>query len=101
MRVVALVDMDAFYSQVEAKQFPQLRGSPLAVVQYNPWGDLKELAPQDERRLMPDSNGSIIAVSYEARAFGVKRNMMGKEAKKLCPQLNIVQVGGLQQQWCQ
>ena len=41
-------------------------------VQYNPFGDLKTHGP-DEARIFNDSNGSIIAVSYEARAKGVKR----------------------------
>ena len=39
-----------------------------------------------------DTNGSLIAVSYEARAAGVKRNQRGKEARAACPGLNIVQV---------
>lgn len=68
-----------------------LRGKPVVVIQYNPYGDLRQYKPEEDR-LMPDSNGSIIAVSYEARSFGVKRNMMAQEAKKLCPELNIVQV---------
>ena len=43
--------------------------------QYNPFGDLSTLAPEPAaRRIMPPGNrGSIIAVSYPARAFGVKR----------------------------
>jgi hypothetical protein len=36
------------------------------------FGDLSTLRPEDTR-VFPDSNGSIIAVSYEARASGVKR----------------------------
>jgi hypothetical protein len=36
------------------------------------FGDLRTLRPEDPR-ILPDSNGSIIAVSYEARAHGVKR----------------------------
>lgn len=91
MRVVAHVDLDAFYTQVEAKSKPELKDQPLVVIQYNPFGDLRTYKPEDNR-LMPDSNGSIIAVSYAARRFGVKRNMMAQQAKKTCPQLNIVQV---------
>lgn len=34
----------------------------------------------------------IIAVSYEARAFGVKRNMWAADAKKLCPDLQLARV---------
>ena len=39
-----------------------------------------------------DTNGSLIAVSYEARASGVKRGQRGKDACQACPSLNIVQV---------
>jgi hypothetical protein len=36
------------------------------------YGDLRTVKPSDNR-LFPASNGSIIAVSYEAREHGVKR----------------------------
>ena len=35
---------------------------------------------------------SIIAVSYEARDFGVTRNMRGDEAKEKCPDITLVRV---------
>ena len=38
---------------------------------------------------------SIIAMTYEARAFGVKRGMSVKEAKKVCPSLEICVVPNL------
>lgn len=41
---------------VEQRKQPELRGLPTAVVQYNEW-----------------QGGGLIAVSYEARKFGVKR----------------------------
>lgn len=73
LRAIALVDLDAFYTQVEALRNPALQhGVPLAVVQYNPFGDLASHTP-DETRIANDSNGSLIAVSYAARAHGVKR----------------------------
>lgn len=36
-RIVVLVDMDCFYCQVEEKLNPELKGKPMAVVQYNSW----------------------------------------------------------------
>ncbi|KAG6392191.1 hypothetical protein SASPL_146402 [Salvia splendens] len=71
-RVIAHVDMDYFY--VKRKQ-PRLRGRPTAVVQYSAW-----------------QGGGLIAVGYEARAFGVKRSMRGDEAKKVCPEIELVTV---------
>ncbi|KAF3325477.1 DNA polymerase eta isoform X1 [Carex littledalei] len=74
-RVIAHVDMDCFYVQVEQRKNPDLRGVPTAVVQYNSW-----------------KGGGLIAVGYEARKFGVKRSMRGDEAKRVCPDLQLVQV---------
>lgn len=51
----------------------------------------QSLGPDDDR-LANSSNGSLIAVSYEARAAGVKRNMRGGEARALCTDLQLVQV---------
>ncbi|MED6217596.1 hypothetical protein PIB30_019187 [Stylosanthes scabra] len=74
-RVIAHVDMDCFYVQVEQRKQPNLRGLPTAVIQYNSF-----------------KGGALIAVSYEARNFGVKRSMRGDEAKEVCPQIHLVQV---------
>ncbi|XP_056693941.1 DNA polymerase eta isoform X3 [Spinacia oleracea] len=74
-RVIAHLDMDCFYVQVEQRKQPQLRGLPTAVVQYNEW-----------------KGGGLIAVSYEARKYGVKRSMRGDEAKSVCPEIQLVQV---------
>ena len=59
--------------QVEVRRAAHLRALPLAVVQYNPLGDLQSFAPDDPCRHMNHSNGSLIAVGYEARKHGVKR----------------------------
>ncbi|XP_075704948.1 DNA polymerase eta-like isoform X1 [Rhinoderma darwinii] len=74
-RVVALVDMDCFYVQVEQRLRPELKNKPVVVVQYKTW-----------------RGGGIIAVSYEARAFGVTRNMFANDAKKLCADLELARV---------
>ena len=74
-RIIALVDMDCFYCQVESRLNPELKGKPSAVVQYNAW-----------------KGGGIIAVNYEARAFGVTRQMRGDDAKEKCPDIVLVRV---------
>uniref|UniRef100_A0A1B6CUZ6 DNA polymerase eta n=3 Tax=Clastoptera arizonana TaxID=38151 RepID=A0A1B6CUZ6_9HEMI len=74
-RIIALVDMDCFYCQVETRINPDLKGKPMAVVQYNTW-----------------KGGGIIAVNYEARDRGVTRHMRGDEAKKHCPEIELVSV---------
>ncbi|XP_028758622.1 DNA polymerase eta isoform X2 [Neltuma alba] len=74
-RIIAHVDMDCFYVQVEQRKQPSLRGLPTAVIQYNSY-----------------KGGALIAVSYEARKYGVKRSMRGDEAQEVCPQIQLVQV---------
>ncbi|KAK2896329.1 hypothetical protein Q8A67_010817 [Cirrhinus molitorella] len=74
-RVVALVDMDCFYVQVEQRLNPELKNKPCVVAQYKTW-----------------KGGGIIAVSYEARAHGVTRNMWADDARKLCPDLKVARV---------
>uniref|UniRef100_A0A914UYL5 UmuC domain-containing protein n=1 Tax=Plectus sambesii TaxID=2011161 RepID=A0A914UYL5_9BILA len=68
--------MDCFYAQVEQRERPELWGKPVAVAQYVQW-----------------KGGGLIAVSYEARAAGVKRgSMRGDEAKAICPELTVCYV---------
>ena len=66
-RVVALIDMDCFYVQVEEREQPENKGKPGCVVQYKNW-----------------KGGGIIAVNYEARATGITRQMRGDEARERC-----------------
>ena len=61
--------------QVERKRRPELIGKPCAVVQYNSF-----------------QGGGIIALSYEAKAMGVKRSMRGAQAKEKCPEIQLVTV---------
>jgi DNA polymerase eta len=65
----------------------------MGVIQYNSSERVtQDLAPTSPARLKNESNGSLIAVSYEARKCGVKRGMRGKEARTVCPGLQLVQV---------
>src|SRR3954468_11267923 len=60
-------DLDAFYASVEQLLDPSLRGRPIAV-----------------------GGGVVLAASYEARAFGVRGGMPGRQARELCPHLRFV-----------
>jgi len=110
-RVVALIDMDCFYCAVERALDPSLLGVPLAVVQYNPnvghgrpgEGGVPSIPAEPaaarivyshdgKLRMNTASNGSIIAISYEAREKGVTRFFKAKEAMEACPGLVIIQV---------
>ena len=64
--------MDAFFASVEQRDNPELRGKPIAVGFDGP-------------------RGVVSTASYEARKYGVHSAMSIYKAKKLCPQLVIVQ----------
>ena len=67
-RAIALLDMNAFFASVEQRDFPFLRGRPVAITN--------------------GMRGScIITCSYEARAFGVHTGMRVREALTRCPSL--------------
>jgi hypothetical protein len=60
-------DLDAFYASVEQLLDPSLRGRPVAV-----------------------GGGVVLAASYEAKTFGVRGGVPGRQARDLCPQLTFV-----------
>ena len=67
-RRILHADLDAFYASVEQRDNRRLRGIPMAV-----------------------GGGIILAASYEARSFGVKTAMTGRQAKQLCPHIVLVE----------
>ena len=71
-RKIIHVDMDQFFAAVEQRDHPELRGRPIAV-------------GYDGER------GVVSTASYEARRFGVHSAQSVKVAKRLCPQLTIVE----------
>jgi DNA polymerase IV len=61
-------DLDSFYASVEQRDNPRLRGRPVIV-----------------------GAGVVLAASYEAKAFGVRCPMGGREARRLCPHAIVVE----------
>jgi DNA polymerase-4 len=57
-------DLDSFYASVEQRDDPALRGRPVIV-----------------------GGGVVLAASYEAKAYGVRTAMGGRQAHRLCPGL--------------
>ncbi|MGE0216714.1 DNA polymerase IV [Mycolicibacterium sp.] len=60
-------DLDSFYASVEQRDDPALRGRPVIV-----------------------GGGVVLAASYEAKAYGVRTAMGGRQARALCPHAVVV-----------
>src|SRR3954454_15642423 len=60
-------DLDSFYASVEQRDDPALRGKPVIV-----------------------GAGVVLAASYEAKAYGVRTAMGGRQARALCPHAIVV-----------
>ena len=60
-------DLDAFFASVEQRDDPRLRGRPVIV-----------------------GGGVVLAASYEAKAYGIKTAMGGRQARRLCPHAVVV-----------
>ncbi|HTV07922.1 MAG TPA: hypothetical protein VMD97_02615 [Candidatus Aquilonibacter sp.] len=67
------IDLNSFFASVEQQLHPEYRGKPLAVT-----------------ATMADT-GTVIAASYEAKAFGVKTGTKVGEAKRLYPGIALVE----------
>jgi DNA polymerase-4 len=65
--VILHADLDSFYASVEQRDHPHLRGRPVIV-----------------------GAGVVLAASYEAKAYGVRSAMGGRQARELCPQAVVV-----------
>lgn len=73
IKVIAHIDLDAFFVRAEELKNPKLENKPVAIGK--------------------DGRGGIVSTcSYKAREFGVKSGMPMFKAKLLCPDLIIVPV---------
>jgi DNA polymerase-4 len=83
-RVIAHLDMDAFYASVELLRYPELRGLPLVI------GGRRRTVEGVSSGEVPTlrnylGRGVITTATYEARAFGVHSGMGLMKAAKLAP----------------
>eukprot|EP01029_Cantina_marsupialis_P012038 TRINITY_DN2659_c0_g1_i2.p1 TRINITY_DN2659_c0_g1~~TRINITY_DN2659_c0_g1_i2.p1 ORF type:complete len:315 (+),score=58.36 TRINITY_DN2659_c0_g1_i2:148-1092(+) len=69
-RLILHIDMDAFYCSVEVARLGLNPEQPAAVSQW----------------------GALIAVNYAARAAGIKKQDNVRNAKQLCPYINLIHV---------
>jgi DNA polymerase-4 len=65
--VILHADLDSFFASVEQRDDPRLRGRPVIV-----------------------GGGVVLAASYEAKAYGVRSAMGGRQAMRLCPDALVV-----------
>jgi DNA polymerase-4 len=66
------IDLNSFFASVEQQLHPEFRGKPTGVVP-----------------TLADTT-SLIAASYEAKALGIKTGTRVSEAKRLCPDIILV-----------
>ncbi|MGB9769122.1 MULTISPECIES: DNA polymerase IV [Caldisericum] len=71
-KIIAHIDMDAFFASIEQARRPWLKGKPIGITNH------------------PDGRSVIATASYEARTYGIKSGMPVKEALKLFPNLILV-----------
>jgi DNA polymerase-4 len=67
------IDLNSFFASVEQQLHPEYRGRPLAVVPTKA------------------DTTCCIAASYEAKALGIKTGTQVGEAKKICPELVLIE----------
>ncbi|WP_418316595.1 DNA polymerase IV [Piscinibacter sakaiensis] len=93
-RLIAHLDMDAFYASVDLLRYPELKGLPVVI------GGGRQHAPQ----IRPDGSrrfarlrdyagrGVITTATYAARAFGVSSGMGVMKAARLAPDAVLLPV---------
>ena len=72
MYTTLFLDLNSYFASCEQQLRPEIRGKPVAVVP-----------------VMTEST-SVIAASYEAKAFGVKTGVKVGDAVKMCPGLILI-----------
>lgn len=72
MRKIIHIDMDAFYASVELRERPELVHLPVVIASHHP-------------------RAVVAAASYPARSFGLRSAMSMTQARKLCPDVYVIE----------
>ncbi len=87
MKVILHVDMDSFFSAVEVRENPELKGLPVIV-----GGKIKAEEEKDTGEPDRKIRGVVSTCSYEARAYGIHSAMALSKAYELCPDVKFLPV---------
>ncbi len=98
-RVIAHLDMDAFYASVELLRYPELRGRPVVIGggrAHQPAWESDPATGAQRRRFSTlrgyAGRGVVTTATYEARAFGVNSAMGMMKAAALAPDAVLLPV---------
>jgi DNA polymerase-4 len=93
-RLIAHLDMDAFYASVELLRYPDLRGRPVVIGGGRRHQPVVRADGSREYALLRDytGRGVITTSTYEARALGVFSAMGTMKAAKLAPDAVLLPV---------
>jgi DNA polymerase-4 len=83
-------DADAFFASVEQRDDPRLRGRPV-IVAGSAGGQAAAARREDPAAKGGGGGGGVVlAASYEAKAYGIRTAMGGRQALRLCPDAVVV-----------
>ena len=87
MKVILHLDMDSFFSAVEVRENPDLKGLPVIV-----GGEIR--AKEEESTDIKEKRvrGVVSTCSYEAREYGIHSAMALSRAYELCPDAKLLPV---------
>src|SRR5258706_5358347 len=98
-RLIAHLDMDAFYASVELLRYPELRGKPVVIgggSRHAPIEAADPVTGETTRRFSTlrgyAGRGVITTATYEARAFGLRSAMGMTKASQLAPDTIVLPV---------
>lgn len=104
-RLIAHLDMDAFYASVELLRYPDLQGLPVVI------GGGRRHQPQAQDEAQPEGprryarlrdyagRGVITTATYAARALGVHSGMGLMKAAALAPDAVLLPVATISTRW--